>query len=44
MTFRLEAHRLSFRHSPTVTWFNAPVEVTDQVTDDPSHQVTGSSP
>jgi hypothetical protein len=39
-TFRLHAHRRSFPHSTTVTWFNCSVEVTDQVTNEPSHQVT----
>ena len=37
-TFRLDAHRGSFRRSTTVTWFNSSVEVADQVTKSPSHR------
>jgi hypothetical protein len=40
-TFRLDARTRLLRCSTTVTWFNCRVEVTDQVTNEPSHQVTG---
>jgi hypothetical protein len=41
-TLRLDAHQRSLPRSTTVTWFNCCVEVTDQVTNEPSHQVTES--